>query len=217
MEFRFDDAKAAINWPRVVATNVTHLQRTNNHQGVLDFLADVAVGDVDDGYVDYGAKAHLTSLRLLQLSVQYLVYSQQALRHKTRTLDTGLRRLAKREAKEKKRCLERRATLKMLRDEAERQDDVLSTYHTMLEALDPDTAASLAQGKDGRLVFAPTDEPSVVAPPSTRSVFSSSSSSSSSDDDDDDDAPPSPPRHPMRRLATTAPPRSAPSYGGDAL
>ena len=48
--FRFEEPTAPINWPKVAATNVTQLQRLNDVGRLREFLADVAVGDADDGF-----------------------------------------------------------------------------------------------------------------------------------------------------------------------
>ncbi|KAJ8613825.1 hypothetical protein CTAYLR_004912 [Chrysophaeum taylorii] len=224
MGFAFERFEAPVNWPRVASTNVTHLERTHNHRRVLDFLADVTVGDVDDGFLD-ASKAQLKALRYLQLSVQYLLHSQHALKSQNDAFETGLRRLAKREAAEKKRCTKRRSQLAVLRDESDRLSDILSTYHTTLEAIDPDLAASLAQDHDGRVVVHPADHPDlaasrdrdgrVVVHPAdhlvtvrrnipARSTFDDDSTSDDDDDDDDDDVD-SPPKHGMRRLRLDRP------------
>mmetsp|Transcript_6193 Transcript_6193/g.9231 ORF Transcript_6193/g.9231 Transcript_6193/m.9231 type:complete len:258 (-) Transcript_6193:117-890(-) len=176
-KFRFEKLENAINWPKVVGTNVKRLERANDHESVLEFLPEVAVGDVDDGFIDFDSKAEIAAFRHLQLSIQYLLYSQEVLRTQKKKLDCAYLKLEKRQAIAKSRYLKKRSQLKLLKNEQERQQDILSTYHTMLQALDPDMAATLATDSHGRVIIADDDD-YVSLPNSTADIVLS-------DDEDD--------------------------------
>lgn len=156
--FRFlEDVSAPVNWPRIQATNVSQIERTNDIESLTSFLADCAVGDADDGFIDFDSRAEKVALKHLQLSIQYLLHSREALRHRQRTLSQGSRRLSRREENAKKRLMRRKSQANILKAELERQNDALSTYHTILQARDPDLAARLTRDNQGRVVVAAED------------------------------------------------------------
>jgi len=150
--FRFEGLECGVKWPRVCATNVRRLEMTQDYEGVLSFLAEVALGKADDGFLDV-KRPQLKALQLLQLSSQYLLHSQQCLLSQRQTMDLGLKRLGKRAEKCKLENLAKRSELKLLLEERQRQNDVLATYHTLLQSLDPKLAASLAKDKKTGRVF----------------------------------------------------------------
>lgn len=201
-QFQFEALSAPINWPRIMATNVAHVERLHDYSTVMSFLADVTVGDADDGFVEYDTKSHLIALRYLQLSIQYLLHSQQILSSRKRAFDTGIRRLKKREEAERRRLEKRRSEIKILNDETEHQDDVLSTYQTILEAVDPALAMRVAQDKDGRIVLAPEEEDDEDEFPSSfHDLDVAHDTCSIKSDTSLDDEPAQPrPEHPMRTL-----------------
>ena len=70
----FEERTAPVNWPRVCATNVRQLEKLGDVAALRGFLADVCVGDADDGFVEYeDAGPARTALGLNQLTAQHLL------------------------------------------------------------------------------------------------------------------------------------------------
>ena len=94
--FAFEERTAPVNWPRVASTNVRQLQKLGDATALRAFLADVCVGDVDDGFVAYDdderSRLAKKALRANQLTVQYLLYSHQVLEAQKATLERGKER-----------------------------------------------------------------------------------------------------------------------------
>ena len=91
-------------------------------------------------------------LALLQLQTQYLLYSHQALRERCIEVEKRLGKLQKHEAAAKRKTQARKERIRSLAAEAQAQDDVLHSYHAMLEVDDPALASRLAWTDDGRIV-----------------------------------------------------------------
>ena len=93
--FAFEELTAPINWPRVASTNVRQLQKLGDASALRAFLADVCVGDADDGFLAYGGDDRglgRKALRMNQYATQYLLYSQQILAAQKATLEQEVRR-----------------------------------------------------------------------------------------------------------------------------
>lgn len=164
--FHFEETSAPINWPRIAATNVRQLQKLGDVHSLRGFLADVCVGDADDGFVSYDTETERLerkALRVNQLTTQYLLYSQQVLEQQTATLNRGKARLRKREAKDKRRYSVRKEKLRILEDEIARQDRLIATHTAVLQSVAPDVARRVAQRDDGRIVVLSPDDPSLRA------------------------------------------------------
>ena len=167
--FAFEERTAPVNWPRVASTNVRQLQKLGDATALRAFLADVCVGDVDDGFVAYDdderSRLAKKALRANQLTVQYLLYSHQVLEAQKATLERGKERLRKKERKEKRRYLARKEKLRILEEEVAKQDRLIATHQAVLQSVNPDVARRVAQEPDGRVVVLPPED---VPKPSRR-------------------------------------------------
>ncbi|KAJ1447113.1 hypothetical protein M885DRAFT_543963 [Pelagophyceae sp. CCMP2097] len=153
--FAFEAPTAQIDWRKISNTNVAQLQRLGDVSALREFLADVVVGDADDGYAAHDAPGPLRAFRVTQLAAQYLLHSQHALARQKAAFDDGARRLAAREKRARKRCAARRDRVRALEDECARQDRTATACHAVLQKVDPQTAALLAQDSTGRIVVLP--------------------------------------------------------------
>ena len=60
-KFAFEERTAPVDWPRVASADVRRLEKLGDVVALREFLADVCVGDIDDGFVDYAVSyTHLT-------------------------------------------------------------------------------------------------------------------------------------------------------------
>jgi len=150
--FEFEPPCAHIDWNRVRRTNVAALQRLGDASLLQDFIGDVAMGDVTLGEPDVHP-VHAKAFRALQCQAQYLLYCHQAIKERTVELENRLDKLRKHEAAAKRKAHSRKERLKTLAVDAQAQDEVLASYHAMLEALDPSLASRVSWTEDGRLVL----------------------------------------------------------------
>ena len=159
--FAFEELTAPINWPRVASTNVRQLQKLGDASALRAFLADVCVGDADDGFLAYGGDDRglgRKALRMNQYATQYLLYSQQILAAQKATLEKGRDRLRRKERAEKRRYLARKEKLRILEEEVAKQDRLIATHQAVLQSVNPDVARRVAQEADGRVVVLPPED-----------------------------------------------------------
>ena len=159
--FAFEELTAPINWPRVASTNVRQLQKLGDASALRAFLADVCVGDADDGFLAYGGDDRglgRKALRMNQYATQYLLYSQQILAAQKATLEKGRDRLRRKERAEKRRYLARKEKLRILEEEVAKQDRLIATHQAVLQSVNPDVARRVAQEADGRIVVVPPED-----------------------------------------------------------
>jgi len=144
-----------VNWTRFSSVQVESVRDRGEAATLQHFLGDIAMGDIEDEEASRrGAKdpRALHAYRVLQLQLQYLLYSHQALREKAAESEKRLQRLQQLEAKTKKKALIRKETLQRFTSEARQQEEVMTTYHTLLEHVDPGLANRVGWTDDGRLV-----------------------------------------------------------------
>lgn len=159
--FRFEERSAPVDWPRVAATDVRRLEKLGDVVALREFLADVCVGDVDDGFVDYDSERsqrERTALRTAQLAAQYLLYAQHVLASRKTVLEKGHARLQKAEARERRRYETRRDRVALLEEELATQQRLCETHEAVLRSVDP-VLASRVSHKDGRVVVADAPPP----------------------------------------------------------
>eukprot|EP00613_Pedinella_sp_CCMP2098_P053035 CAMPEP_0171894438 /NCGR_PEP_ID=MMETSP0992-20121227/46464_1 /TAXON_ID=483369 /ORGANISM="non described non described, Strain CCMP2098" /LENGTH=232 /DNA_ID=CAMNT_0012522223 /DNA_START=321 /DNA_END=1020 /DNA_ORIENTATION=+ len=179
--FHFERPSAPVNWTRFSSVQVESVRDRGEAGTLQHFLGDIAMGDIEDEEASRrGAKdpRALHAYRVLQLQLQYLLYSHQALREKaaesekvssplnpqilnqaasyfifaSHARSQRLQRLQQLEAKTKKKALIRKETLQRFTSEARQQEEVMTTYHTLLEHVDPGLANRVGWTDDGRLV-----------------------------------------------------------------
>mmetsp|Transcript_61720 Transcript_61720/g.123746 ORF Transcript_61720/g.123746 Transcript_61720/m.123746 type:complete len:207 (-) Transcript_61720:82-702(-) len=153
--FHFERPSAPVNWTRFSSVQVESVRDRGEAGTLQHFLGDIAMGDIEDEEASRrGAKdpRALHAYRVLQLQLQYLLYSHQALREKAAESEKRLQRLQQLEAKTKKKALIRKETLQRFTSEARQQEEVMTTYHTLLEHVDPGLANRVGWSDDGRLV-----------------------------------------------------------------
>lgn len=73
---------AEIDWQRIDRTNIVAIRDNGDVQKVQSFIATVAMGNAEDGTMSTDPNS-MKAFKLMQLQLQYLLYSHQALRDKT--------------------------------------------------------------------------------------------------------------------------------------
>jgi hypothetical protein len=80
--FKLKNRSAEIDWQRIERTNIVAIRESGDIGKVQSFIATVAMGNAEDGRVSADPNS-LKAFKLMQLQLQYLLYSHQALRDKT--------------------------------------------------------------------------------------------------------------------------------------
>ena len=161
-KFAFEERTAPVDWPRVASADVRRLEKLGDVVALREFLADVCVGDIDDGFVDYESERsqlELKALRTTQLAAQYLLYAQHVLASRKATLETGHERLKKAEVLERRRYEKRRDRVKLLEEELATQNRLCETHESVLKSIDPTLASRVSRDETGRVVVADAPPP----------------------------------------------------------
>ncbi|CAM9125886.1 unnamed protein product, partial [Discosporangium mesarthrocarpum] len=129
--FRFEPRAAVMSWGQLVSANVGRIERDGDVHALMSFMVDIAVGQLDSDAVD----AHpglITAFQMIQLSTQYLLYSQQILRQQSHSLDRNLKsmELGVEGIMQGRKVLRERVHL--LRREASKQDKIIGEYASLL-------------------------------------------------------------------------------------
>ena len=178
-KFAFEERTAPVDWPRVAAADVRRLEKLGDVVALREFLADVCVGDIDDGFVDYEterSQLERTALRTTQLAAQYLLYAQHVLASRKATLETGHERLKKAEVLERRRYEKRRDRVKLLEEELATQNRLCETHESVLKSIDPTLASRVSRDETGRVVVAAAPPPPPSAPADVDDAASDTSS-----------------------------------------
>ena len=178
-KFAFEERTAPVDWPRVAAADVRRLEKLGDVVALREFLADVCVGDIDDGFVDYEterSQLERTALRTTQLAAQYLLYAQHVLASRKATLETGHERLKKAEVLERRRYEKRRDRVKLLEEELATQNRLCETHESVLKSIDPTLASRVTRDESGRVVVADAPPPPPSAPADVDDAASDTSS-----------------------------------------
>ena len=161
-KFAFEERTAPVDWPRVAAADVRRLEKLGDVVALREYLADVCVGDIDDGFVDYESERsqrERTALRTTQLAAQYLLYAQHVLASRKSTLEQGHERLKKAEILERRRYEKRRDRVKLLEEELASQNRLCETHESVLKSIDPILASRVSRDDSGRVVVAAAPPP----------------------------------------------------------
>lgn len=150
--FRFEPACAHVDWAKVAGTNVARIQRRGDAEALRGFIGEVAMGHVDDGEMRLHP-SHAKVFQLLQLQTQYLLFCHQTLRERSVEVDQALKKLHKKRTALQRQALARKERVRTLAADAQAQENMLASYHAMLEVADPELAARVAVSKDGQLVL----------------------------------------------------------------
>ena len=139
-----------MDWQSVEATDVAAIRSSGDARALQRFIGDVAMGDstARGGGDPRGTHA----LVLLQLQLQYLIYSHQALRQRVAEGERRLGRAERREAAAKLRAQDRKERVRSLASEGRAQEEVMASYVALLEGDDPQLAATIAWTETGHLV-----------------------------------------------------------------
>jgi len=98
-------------------------------------------------------QTHLKAFEMLQLQTQYLLFCHQTMRERHAEVERRLAKLQSHEEAYKRKAAVRKEKIRALAADAQAQDDVLQSYHAMLEMADPEKAARIAWTDDGRVVL----------------------------------------------------------------
>ena len=161
-KFAFEERTAPVDWPRVASADVRRLEKLGDVVALREFLADVCVGDIDDGFVDYESERsqlEMKALRTSQLAAQYLLYAQHVLASRKATLEKGHERLKKAEILERRRYEKRRDRVKLLEEELASQNRLCETHESVLKSIDPILASRVSRDDSGRVVVAAAPPP----------------------------------------------------------
>ena len=165
-KFAFEERTAPVDWPRVASADVRRLEKLGDVVALREFLADVCVGDIDDGFVDYESERsqlEMKALRTSQLAAQYLLYAQHVLASRKATLEKGHERLKKAEILERRRYEKRRDRVKLLEEELASQNRLCETHESVLKSIDPILASRVSRDDSGRVVVAAAPPPPSAA------------------------------------------------------
>ena len=179
-KFAFEERTAPVDWPRVASADVRRLEKLGDVVALREFLADVCVGDIDDGFVDYESERsqlEMKALRTSQLAAQYLLYAQHVLASRKATLEKGHERLKKAEILERRRYEKRRDRVKLLEEELASQNRLCETHESVLKSIDPILASRVSRDDSGRVVVAAAPPP---PPPSAPADVDDAASDTSS-------------------------------------
>ena len=147
-KFAFEERTAPVDWPRVASADVRRLEKLGDVVALREYLADVCVGDIDDGFVDYESERsqlEMKALRTSQLAAQYLLYAQHVLASRKATLEKGHERLKKAEILERRRYEKRRDRVKLLEEELASQNRLCETHESVLKSIDPILASRVSR------------------------------------------------------------------------
>ena len=178
-KFAFEERTAPVDWPRVASADVRRLEKLGDVVALREFLADVCVGDIDDGFVDYESERsqlEMKALRTSQLAAQYLLYAQHVLASRKSTLEKGHERLKKAETLERRRYEKRRDRVKLLEEELASQNRLCETHESVLKSIDPILASRVSRDDSGRVVVAAAPPPPPSAPADVDDAASDTSS-----------------------------------------
>lgn len=73
---RFEPTTGSVAWHRIAAVNASKVERDGDLQTLKQFIADVAVGEVDGDDIDANPGL-IKAFQLAQLQVQYVLHCQQ--------------------------------------------------------------------------------------------------------------------------------------------
>lgn len=76
MSGRFEPTTGSVAWHRIAAVNASKVERDGDLQSLKQFIADIAVGQVDEDDIDANPGL-IKAFRLAQLQVQYVLHCQQ--------------------------------------------------------------------------------------------------------------------------------------------
>lgn len=82
-EFHFVKPTARIDWSRLARIDVTSLRNSGDAAILEEIVGDISMGSIDDRRAEVEPKV-LHAFRLLQLEMQYILFSHQALRESAR-------------------------------------------------------------------------------------------------------------------------------------
>eukprot|EP00619_Florenciella_sp_RCC1007_P008302 CAMPEP_0205905726 /NCGR_PEP_ID=MMETSP1325-20131115/1515_1 /ASSEMBLY_ACC=CAM_ASM_000708 /TAXON_ID=236786 /ORGANISM="Florenciella sp., Strain RCC1007" /LENGTH=475 /DNA_ID=CAMNT_0053271659 /DNA_START=57 /DNA_END=1486 /DNA_ORIENTATION=- len=151
--FHFERASSRIDWDRLAGTNVASLQRRGDAAMLGKFIGDVAMGNARGDPEMETHQTHLKAFEMLQLQTQYLLFCHQTMRERHAEVERRLAKLQSHEEAYKRKAAVRKEKIRALAADAQAQDDVLQSYHAMLEMADPEKAARIAWTDDGRVVL----------------------------------------------------------------
>mmetsp|Transcript_58238 Transcript_58238/g.161469 ORF Transcript_58238/g.161469 Transcript_58238/m.161469 type:complete len:241 (+) Transcript_58238:144-866(+) len=151
--FHFERASSRIDWDRLAGTNVASLQRRGDAAMLGKFIGDVAMGNAQNDPEMEAHQTHLKAFQMLQLQTQYLLFCHQTMRERHAEVERRLAKLKSHEEGYKRKATTRKEKIRTLAADAQAQDDVIQSYHAMLEMADPEKAARIAWTDDGRVVL----------------------------------------------------------------
>mmetsp|Transcript_59894 Transcript_59894/g.135492 ORF Transcript_59894/g.135492 Transcript_59894/m.135492 type:complete len:233 (+) Transcript_59894:108-806(+) len=151
--FQFARPSAPIDMERVSRIDLDSIRSHGDLATIKTlqkYVGVLACGDIRSTPVD-PSDPRLKAFQLLQLQLQYLVFSHKALRDRAEAAERALERARRHEERAKHRALAKKERVRGLAAEAKTQEEVLASYHALLEQVDPGLAARVTWGDDGRL------------------------------------------------------------------
>ena len=126
-----------VNWRKISDANVDSMARRGDIHSILSFADDVAYGDPGDLNVH---PTLTSSLKLSQLTVQYLLHTQQALTQSGNQADERRAAARARVQKAKSDLKLQKDNLRALKHEHSRQEELIKSYRSLLHTLNPKDA-----------------------------------------------------------------------------
>ena len=138
-----------VNWRKVSECNVDGLARRGDAHTLLSFADDVAHGDAGAVQSDTAHPSVAKAFALSQLTVQYLLHTQQVLIEGNSESDAARARAQEALASVKGKLKTQKENMRHLARERARQEELIESYRALLHTLNP-KAARRADVQTGR-------------------------------------------------------------------
>ena len=130
--FRFKRPSAEIDWKRIEAIDVDLIRARGHSAALQKHLGVVAMGKVDEETSSSLDPRALHAYHVLQLQLQYLLFSHQALRDKAFESEKKLASMKRHEVKARRRSELRKERVRSLVAETANQEEVQRSKHVLL-------------------------------------------------------------------------------------
>ena len=132
--FKFQERSGKINWRTLMNTDLDQIIRETDLRQIEQILQNVTYAEVDREDLEKVGDAHFVKLfRISQLSIEYLIYTQNYLETLTKSLDVHYKHEHLESQKTKEAFKEQANELQALKRELAVKTKTLKTYEHLLK------------------------------------------------------------------------------------